>query len=142
MTPMSSIGDRSRARGEAGPGTLIVIVLLVIMLLAALLTVWFGHTTSLASPSVSVASTPRMGPLEMKTNRPGRDLSDTGARTDNATQCAAMCASNDACMAMSFAPIAEGKAGVCWLKGSVPEALPNDTVVSAVKAASAPQLPN
>ena len=127
--------NRNTTRGVAGPGTLIAIVVLVVMLLAALMTVWLNNATS--SNAVSAESRPAMGPLEMHTNRLGRDLSDAGARADSASQCAAMCAANDACKAMSFASGASGASGMCWLKGSLPEGSANDAITSAVKSAPA-----
>jgi hypothetical protein len=108
---------------------------------AALVGAWFWWR--LVSHPVEVAPGPRdagaaqaaphMGPLEQATNRQGRDLSDIGMRVSDAAACSRLCGVDDRCMAMSFVKSADGAAGLCWLKGSVPGASDNAAVVSALK---------
>lgn len=83
-----------------------------------------------ARPASDVAG---MGPLEPATNRPGRDLSDNGAQADSAQECASRCADDSRCQAMSFAQPSPPAAGICFLKGSVPEPASSPSIVSAVK---------
>lgn len=75
-----------------------------------------------------------MGPLEIGTNRPGRDFSDFGVRARDAAECSQWCAEDDRCLAMSFLARPPPSDGICWLKGSVPAATANPAMVSAVKS--------
>jgi hypothetical protein len=77
-----------------------------------------------------------MGPLELSTNRQGRDLDASGVRVSTAQECSNRCAAEPQCRAMSFAAGDSGKEGFCFLKGSVSEATPAAGIVSAVKASS------
>ena len=63
----------------------------------------------------------------------GRDLTDIGLRVTDAAACSRLCGIDERCMAMSFVKAADTTSGICWLKGSVPNASENPAVVSAVK---------
>jgi hypothetical protein len=75
-----------------------------------------------------------MGPLELGTNRLGRDENEFGTPTPNAADCSRRCAEDDACRAMSFMSRPPPQDGICWLKTAVPEPTSNPAMVSAVKS--------
>ncbi len=83
-----------------------------------------------AAPASGAA---RMGPLEADTNRQGRDLGERGLRLTDAAACSRQCAVDERCLAMSFVKDGDSASGICWLKGSVPSASENPSVVSAIK---------
>jgi hypothetical protein len=135
--------------GDVGDGTVwqhsalmrVLLFLLVAAVLAGVALAWRG----LGGDASTGGSVPGrgpggsgMGPLEVATNRQGRDLSQAGVRTDTASQCADLCGTNPLCKAMSFAKSVEGDGGICLLKSEVPNATENPVVTSAVKIASAP----
>ena len=74
-----------------------------------------------------------MGPLEGQTNRQGADLAQSGFQVNIAEECSDMCGKDSKCKAMTFVKHAASHGGICWLKASVPPAVHNDTMISAVK---------
>jgi hypothetical protein len=61
-----------------------------------------------------------MASLEENTDRHGSDISATPLRIPTAGRCAALCAVNPACKAMTFVPDHTPTGGACWLKRSIP----------------------
>jgi hypothetical protein len=115
--------------------TLVAAVALAVLAVALFVWLLLGHTGdgSAAPDSAGSAGAALMGPLEPDTNRQGRDLTDIGLRVTDAAACSRLCRIDERCVAMSFVKGGDGASGICWLKGSVPNASENPAVVSAVK---------
>ena len=110
----------------------VALAVLVVVLFVWLLFSHAGNGTAAGDPA-GAAGAARMGPLEPDTNRQGRDLTDIGLRVTDAAACSRLCGIDERCMAMSFVKAADTTSGICWLKGSVPNASENPAAVSAVK---------
>jgi hypothetical protein len=68
---------------------------------------------------------------EPNTNRPGGDFTSFEMRRPVPAACAATCEGNPRCMAWTFVkPGIQGRRARCWLKGSIPAAVPDSCCVS------------
>jgi hypothetical protein len=113
--------------------TFVAAVAFAVLVVALFIWLLLRQPGDRAAGPVAASGVARMGPLEADTNRQGRDLADVGIRLTDAAACSRLCAVDERCLAMSFVKAADGAAGICWLKGSVPGASENPAVVSAVK---------
>ena len=116
--------------------TLVAAVALAVLVVALFVWLLFSHAGN-GSAAPDPAGTARMGPLEPDTNRQGRDLADIGLRVTDAAACSRLCGIDERCMAMSFVKAADTTSGICWLKGSVPDASESPAVISAIKTPAA-----
>jgi len=73
-------------------------------------------------------------PLENNIDRPGSDYRDFDLPTADPNLCRAACEAEAECKAFTYVrPGMQGPSARCWLKDSVPDAVPNDYCVSGVK---------
>jgi hypothetical protein len=85
------------------------------------------------TPATATPPPPTMGELEVGTNLNGGDFGPTGMQSNSAEECSYSCVQDDSCKAMTFVKNPSAPGGVCWLKASVPAAIPNPSMTSAVK---------
>jgi hypothetical protein len=70
---------------------------------------------------------------ELNTNRPGGDYTSFEMRRPVSSACASTCAGDPKCFSWTYVkPGIQGRRARCWLKGSIPKAVPDSCCVSGV----------
>ena len=86
-----------------------------------------------AQPAAPVAAAPPAAGLEPGIDRPGYDFQNFDLPQADPGQCQAACASNPGCHAFTYVtPGVQGPNPRCWLKNSVPQAVPSACCTSGV----------
>lgn len=71
--------------------------------------------------------------LEANTNRPGGDYTSFPMRRPLVSACASSCAADTKCYSWTYVrPGLQGRYARCWLKGSIPKAVPDACCTSGV----------
>jgi hypothetical protein len=83
---------------------------------------------------IAALSVPAMGAgQEVNTNRPGGDYTYFEMRRAVSTACANTCASDPKCFSWTYVkPGVQGRLARCWLKKTIPKAVPDSCCVSGV----------
>ena len=101
-----------------------------------------GKPAQPAEPEYEIipAQPEHMGELLMATNLDRSDINN-GERVQNVQACVQLCAESAVCKAMTYvyANVDDTQNGICWLKGTVPPALPNPNMISAKKIPATPE---
>jgi hypothetical protein len=98
----------------------------MILRLPAAFAIAFLGIASVCAPALAAGQ-------ELNTNRPGGDYSSFEMRRPVSTACANTCAGDPKCFSWTYVkPGIQGRRARCWLKGSIPKAVPDNCCVSGV----------
>jgi hypothetical protein len=93
-----------------------------------------GATSCVVRAGGEIASQGSAG-MELDVDRPGSDFNNFELTSPNPDLCRDSCASDGRCQAYTYVrPGLQGPNARCWLKSTVPPAVPNTCCVSGVKA--------